>query len=167
MFCVKCKQDVPIGANFCPRCGREVSPAKYDEAENPVPPKSTSNITQSIEQKIFCRNCGRQITEDASVCPYCRQQLIPAPEPPIETHLAEAILVTIFCCMPLGVVSLIYAAQVSSLANSGNITAARQASQNAHKWAMVSLWIGLSFVMIFIVLQVFPFILALIAGIVL
>ena len=149
MFCTECKQEVPAGAKFCPKCGHEIPLGKLDETENQTSPQSIAASVQSMDKKIFCPNCGRQIPEISNTCPYCRKQLIPAIKQPIETHLVEAILVTILCCMPLGVVSIVYAAQVASLANSGNIMAARQASQNAHKWVMISLWIGLSIGIIF------------------
>ena len=104
---------------------------------------------------MFCKSCGKQIPDGAVVCPYCGQSMQNmAPPPPIQpsvqppvqkidSHLVEAILVTLCCCMPFGVISIVYATQVSSLANSGNFEAAQEASRKAHKWAMVSLGVGI------------------------
>ena len=59
-------------------------------------------------------------------------------------HLVWAILVTIFCCLPFGIVSIVYAAQVNGMVGAGNIDGARQASQNAKTWTWISFGIGLA-----------------------
>lgn len=56
------------------------------------------------------------------------------PMPP--TNLVWGILVTIFCCLPFGIVSIVKASQVSSLYNQGKYLEAEQASNSAGKWAM-------------------------------
>jgi hypothetical protein len=61
----------------------------------------------------------------------------------IPNHLTEAILVTIFCCMPLGVVAIVYAAQVNTLIEQGNYKAALSASENANKFCNWSFWLTL------------------------
>ena len=60
------------------------------------------------------------------------------PNTPIPNNLVWAILSTLFCCLPLGVVSIIYAAKVDGLAAAGDIQGAQQASDNAKKWAIIS-----------------------------
>ena len=60
------------------------------------------------------------------------------PNTPIPNNLVWAILSTLFCCLPLGVVSIIYAAKVDGLAAAGDIQGAQQASANAKKWAIIS-----------------------------
>ena len=63
--------------------------------------------------------------------------------PEIDNHLVWAILATIFCCLPFGIVSIVYAAQVNGLVASGNINAASQASENAKMWAWIAFGVGL------------------------
>lgn len=58
-------------------------------------------------------------------------------------HLVPAILTTIFCCLPFGIVSIVKAAQVNNLWQSGQYDAARKASDDAKKWWMVSLFVAL------------------------
>ena len=60
-----------------------------------------------------------------------------------KTWLVESILVTIFCCLPLGIVGIIKAANVSSLYNAGRYQEAVQSSKEAGKWTKRGLWIGL------------------------
>jgi len=60
----------------------------------------------------------------------------PAMKP--NTNLVWAILTTLFCCLPFGIVSIVYAAKVDSLWYAGNYAAAQDASKKAGTWAIVS-----------------------------
>jgi len=61
----------------------------------------------------------------------------PAAAPP-PNYLVWAILSTILCCLPAGVVSIVYAAQVNSKWAAGDVAGAQRSSQNARTWAIVS-----------------------------
>jgi Interferon-induced transmembrane protein len=56
----------------------------------------------------------------------------------IPNQMAWAILTTLFCCLPLGIVSIVYAAQVDGKRAAGDIEGARTASQKAGFWAIAS-----------------------------
>ena len=58
-------------------------------------------------------------------------------------YLVQAILTTIFCCLPLGIVSIVYAAQVNGKVAAGDRAGALQSSRNARMWAWISLGSGL------------------------
>lgn len=62
----------------------------------------------------------------------------PAPPPMPDNHLVWAILSTIFCCLPFGVVSIAYATQVESLYLQGRYEEAVDKSNKAFKWAIAS-----------------------------
>ena len=70
---------------------------------------------------------------------------------PPKTWLVESILATFFCCLPFGVVGIVYAASVSTKFNAGDIDGAIKASQQAGKWTRWSLWIALAGIFIYIV----------------
>jgi hypothetical protein len=57
--------------------------------------------------------------------------------------LVESILVTLFCCMPLGIVGIINAAKVNDLWDNGAFEASRQASAEARRWTRIGFWVGL------------------------
>ena len=57
------------------------------------------------------------------------------PVPPPSSHLALAILTTVLCCLPLGIVSIVYASKVDSLYRVGDIAGATYNSMQARKWA--------------------------------
>ena len=60
------------------------------------------------------------------------------PSPVVSNNLVWAILSTVLCCLPLGIVSIVYAAKVDGLVAAGNIDAARNAADTAKKWAIAS-----------------------------
>ncbi len=51
-------------------------------------------------------------------------------------HLIWAILCTIFCCLPLGIVSIINASKVDGLYRAGDYQGATEAAENARKYAL-------------------------------
>lgn len=59
------------------------------------------------------------------------------------TYLAPAILTTLFCCLPFGIVSIVYAAQVNGKLAAGDRSGALQSSQNAKTWAWIAFGTGL------------------------
>ena len=71
------------------------------------------------------------------------EQQIQQPQTPPPNYLIFAILTTIFCCQILGIVSIVYAAQVNSRWNSGDAQGAMDASRNAKLWAWVAFGSGL------------------------
>ncbi|HLV13691.1 MAG TPA: CD225/dispanin family protein [Xanthomarina sp.] len=59
------------------------------------------------------------------------------------SYLALAIISTILCCLPFGIVSIVYATKVNSLYEDGNFDQALSASKNAKTWGLVSIAVGL------------------------
>jgi hypothetical protein len=83
---------------------------------------------------------------------------------PPKNWLIESILVTILCCLPLGIVGIIYASKVDSLWTTGQHDAAYKASQEAGKWVKMGLILGVIGIIIYILLMIFG-VIAGIAGI--
>ncbi|QNH62490.1 CD225/dispanin family protein [Hymenobacter sediminicola] len=63
----------------------------------------------------------------------------PVGGPPPKNWLVESILVTIFCCLPFGIVAIINAANVNSRLSVGDYAGAQEASRNAGKWVKYAL----------------------------
>lgn len=66
-----------------------------------------------------------------------------------KTWLVESILVTLFCCLPFGIVGIVYSTQISSFYNHGNFAAAEEASRNAGKWTKIGFFTGLAVYVIY------------------
>ena len=62
--------------------------------------------------------------------------------PPPPNNLIFAILATVFCCLPLGVVSIVYAAQVNSKWAMGDAVGANESARKARQFAMYSVILG-------------------------
>ena len=66
----------------------------------------------------------------------------PTTPPDIPTYLPHAILVTLCCCLPLGIPAIVYAAQVSSKLNAGDFAGAAASSAKAKRWFWIALVAG-------------------------
>lgn len=60
-------------------------------------------------------------------------------------HLAFAIFCTLCCCIPGGIVAIVYAAQVNGRYSAGDYAGAVEKSESAKKWCWISFWVGLAF----------------------
>lgn len=67
-----------------------------------------------------------------------------------KTWLVEAILVTLFCCLPFGIVAIVKASKVSSSFAAGDYIAADQNSRDAGKWVKISFGLGLLGILLYI-----------------
>ena len=113
---------------YCPQCG-----------------------TEAEESTRFCAKCGRALSGSTG---QARPANNYAPRADIPNHLVWAILSTIFCCLPTGIVSIVYAAQVNGKVALGDYEAARKASEMAKNWAGVSVVLGIISGIIYLLLYI-------------
>ncbi len=110
-----------------------------------------------------CPNCGTSNLDNASVCVNCGRSLsagapssyTPPPPPSnfgapppvgaatIPNYLWQSIVVTLCCCLPLGIVAIIFSAQVNSKLAQGDIAGAQEASQKAKMFLLIGVGVGL------------------------
>lgn len=64
------------------------------------------------------------------------------PGPPPNNFLVPAILATIFCCLPPGIVGIVYAAQVNGKWAGGDAAGAQDSAAKARTWTYVSIGVG-------------------------
>ncbi len=80
---------------------------------------------------------------------------------PPDNHLVAAILTTLFCCLPLGIVSIVKSSQVNQKWQSGDYQGAMEASEEAKTWWKRSLIFGaIAWVLIVVAYVLFFIILA-------
>ena len=66
-------------------------------------------------------------------------------------YLVWAILTTLFCFLPLGIVSIVYASQVSSKFSAGDVAGAQKASEKAKQFAI---WAAIAGAAIFVLVMI-------------
>ncbi|HAL81822.1 MAG TPA: hypothetical protein DCO83_05955 [Mucilaginibacter sp.] len=74
---------------------------------------------------------------------------MPPPRP--KNWLVESILVTIFCCLPFGIVGIVNSASVNSKYDAGDYAGALYTSKQAGKWTKIGFWIGLASVILYLI----------------
>ena len=65
-----------------------------------------------------------------------------APPQNIPNYLVPAIISTVCCCLPAGIVSIIFATQVNSKLKVGDIQGAMDASSKAKMWFIIAIVAG-------------------------
>ncbi|MDR2125733.1 MAG: CD225/dispanin family protein [Prevotellaceae bacterium] len=73
---------------------------------------------------------------------------------PPKTWLVESILATLFCCLPFGIAGIVNAAKVESRFYAGDIEGAERYSREAKKWTLISFWIGLGVIAIYLIAMI-------------
>ena len=94
---------------------------------------------------MYCPKCGTENDDNNYRCLECGGPLHRQAPVPVEVpgYLVHAVLCTLFCCMPFGIVAIVYAAQTTSRAQVGDLAGAQYNSERARMWCWVSFWLGL------------------------
>lgn len=115
---------------------------------------------------MFCKNCGTQVPEGTRFCPSCGCSLTEdsvadrgaSPRPTVQkpgrptTYLALSIIITILCCLPFGIVGIVYASKTDSCYSKGFIDDAWTNSRKARNWCIAGLVAGLIWWIVYAVL---------------
>jgi len=120
---------------------------------------------------MFCTKCGTEIPENAAFCPTCAapaneqsqdqptwtQQNVTSPQPPVKVTdwLIPSILSTIFCCVPLGAVSIVFAAQANSMAAQGQFESAQKAADKAKLFLLLGVGLWALAIVIYLLFYIF------------
>lgn len=95
--------------------------AQVPPISSSVPPVTPLQVPNYSQQQSSSQNTAQQ------------RPTIPPP-----SNLVWGILTTIFCCLPFGIVSIIYAGKVESTFYAGNYDLAKKYSKQAATWAIVA-----------------------------
>lgn len=127
----------------------------------------------------YCENCGVVVSENDEACSECGKPTgfkstssnndnpYGAPSSPqgqyqsggsfgghVENHLVKAILVTLCCCLPFGIVSIVHASSVNGKLAAGDYEGARIASEKANTWGNWGLGLGIVVNLISVAIQI-------------
>jgi len=106
---------------------------------------------------MYCYKCGAQNDDNAYKCVQCGEVIQQTGEgttakQEIPNYLAQSILVTLFCCMPLGIPAIVFSAQVNGKVQAGDIQGALEASRKAKTFGWWSFGLGLVFALLYLLL---------------
>lgn len=151
MNCTNCYQEIPDGSRFCPHCGaKQPEPAAQTETDQSASDAySTYTQTNSTQQDTQyqdpnAQNYGYDYQNSQYQTPPVYQSSY-EPEKPINwvPYLVLAIISTVCCCPPFGIVAIVYAAKINSAANSGNYEEAERSARTAKIWIIVAFVVGI------------------------
>lgn len=140
MYCKRCGFKSADTSQFCEKCGNNLrsslSLSKSDsiEVQSPSPESWSPNVAAS------------PVAPTAVVAPNAVVAL--------DNFLVQSIIVTLCCCLPFGIVSIVYAAKVNDLRAAGNFYGANEAALKARFWFWWALGVGLPVQIILLVINI-------------
>ena len=141
MYCPRCRRVNSETARFCGNCG-ETLQQQGSRAEPEPPPPSPPPPTYVPEQPV--RDPGPDYEPfRGGAREYEPFRGTEGHPPKVPNYLVQAILVTLFCCVPFGIVAIVYAAQVNGKVALGDLEGAWRTSRSAKNWAWISFGVGL------------------------
>ena len=71
----------------------------------------------------------------------------------VPNYMVPAII-SIFCCWPLAIPAIIFAAQVNNKAQAGDIAGAQDASKKAKMFSFIAIGLGVVLILIYVVMMI-------------
>ena len=181
MRCMNCYQEIPDSCKFCPNCGAK-QPVQKMEPVSQVKEETTDNITedtaevQQPTEKVqseedeqntsygepnnyeYGQGYGQQNQNynQQNQGYYQQNNFNGMPQKPVNwvPYLILSIISTLCCCLPFGVVGIVFSAKINSAMLAGNLEEAQNNAKMARIWIIVSFAIGLLTWLIYMVLIV-------------
>ncbi|WP_081413002.1 CD225/dispanin family protein [Chitinilyticum aquatile] len=119
-YCPKCGTANPDGAQFCSGCGENLG-------ATPVASQPAAVSAAAPAQNPYVASAAAS----------------QAPKQEVPTYLLQSILVTLCCCLPFGIASIVFASQVNGKVAAGDIEGALESSRKAKMWAWIGFGAGL------------------------
>ena len=132
MNCVRCGNRLNNGEAFCPECG----------AQQPV---QNSQQGYAQDQPYNMQGQYNQYQQPGYNQQYNQYQQPGMPPQQINTWMIPAILATLLCCFPFGIVSIVFASKSQSALSVGDMYGARDNAEKAKIWFIVSVAVGGAF----------------------
>ena len=157
MKCRFCRNEVPEGEKVCPTCGTPVEPEEKNDSEGMKDSEQIpygqygmpeqGNYGQSVPQgqqnpyqygTPEQGNYGQNVPQGQQN-PYQYQYGAsnqgnygqPVKEISGTPYMVFAILILLFCCMPLGIAAIVFASKINSLQSAGDYAGAQDAAKKA------------------------------------
>ena len=164
MNCIKCYQEIPEGSKFCPYCGAEQT-AMPDAGNVNEQPESTVQTSTPVQQETNTQHQDSYSAGNQGAYSYGNssqndnyqnntyqngnyQNMPPYQQNQGDTvnwvpYLVLSIISTLCCCIPFGIVAIVFSAKINSAVTAGNIEEAKKAAKTAKIWIIVAVAAGL------------------------
>ena len=144
--CPSCEKTLKIPTNLigktlkCQNCKNLINPTFEENlVEEPLEPTSVQK--RSSANVVFCQSCGAENSDQNISCENCNEPLTSNNQMSnskryenVPNYLVTSIIVTLCCCLPFGIVAIVYAASVNAKVAAGDIQGAKAASGTALMW---------------------------------
>ncbi len=142
--------EIPELASFFAAKQPEIPVQPQMQPETPTQPQ----MQQQVQPQPMNINNFQQTQQPMNTQPPFQQPNNQQMPPQPDNYLVWAILVTVLCCLPFGVASIIYSVKVGSLYAQGDYNGAVDASQKAKKFAMIGGIGGLVFIIVYVIFMI-------------
>jgi hypothetical protein len=132
MFCPQCGSNNDDQARHCSQCGTALQPV----------------AVQAPPPQYPAPGAPPQYPPPAAPPYYPPPQFnagVPPTLPSVPNYMTQAILVTLFCCIPVGIVAIIRANEVNKKLGAGDYAGAVQASNSAKSMCWWAVGAGIAF----------------------
>lgn len=167
MNCVNCNREINDNYEYCPFCGakqpeRPVQAAQPEQQPAQAEQQSAQTEQQSAQTEQTAAgteggsHAGESASQSAGFGTDSREYRMPpeyqsafdAPEEDEKElnwvpYLVLSILTTVCCCIPTGIVAIVYAARINNAVNLENYAEAQRLARTGRIWIIVSVVAGI------------------------
>jgi hypothetical protein len=129
---------------ICKRCFETSAPRKPEPLPEPEPEPIPSGRDRWDHIRIPGQRQGSRRRDERRYDDEDEDDIVRPRARHYHNYLTEAILCTIFCCLPFGIVAIVKASQVDSLMRMNDYRGAAEASDAAKTWCGISFGLGLA-----------------------
>jgi Interferon-induced transmembrane protein len=138
MKCPNCAADIADTSVECEFCGHHISSTTEISEQHEIPSLSSASIPEPPAQPVSPPIPSAEPSEN----PYANYSAASSGASyaagSVPNHLVWAIISTLCCCWPMGIVAIVYAAQVDNKLATGDYQGAVSSSNNAKLWSWIS-----------------------------
>ena len=158
MKCNKCGSELEAGAKFCAVCGEPVPQAPGSEPQQPQQPQQPYQSAPGPEaqQQPYGYTAPQQDAGYTYSAPQPQAAPVYANVPPVSgtAYLVWSIIVTIFCCLPLGIPGIVFASKIDKLAAMGDLAGAQDAAKKSKMFSIIGAIVGVVVIVVTIIFYV-------------
>jgi len=132
MYCRGCGEECNIHSVACTSCG-----------------------TNPRLGKNFCSACGVKTKADQIMCIECgaspNAAHFPGTSQTVDNQMVKAVLVSVLCCLPFGIIAIIKSSEVNGKLAAGDVVGAQMSASSSSNWSNMGMMFGLIFGLLYFI----------------